>query len=283
MHSHEKADTEALEATLDLADVSEVKVKPSEILAASPAQKQENHKVHLHTNQLLLRVMGLEPNAECIHITGEMRALSDPFHRQVCRQFFAKHNRPISVVYNLPDDDRTSSSRIANWNRKRWSKIDWHHHLAAFDLIAGGVATAFAFNTLEHIQYTVFGHRYVLLQEKHVDRASAKRVWLLSSAKLNEALTNQAQSIIRGSQRVPSSLFRNFTRSLSSLSSLQILSILAREGEKRREYFDTHRAFHQAEIASSVDDLSTMGFISLESAGVIKITGEGESFLRQSA
>lgn len=103
------------------------------------------------------------------------------------------------------------------------------------NLIGEAFVDVRAYKTADEIQYSVFGNKYVLLQEKHLDdadsgAASPKRVWLLNSEKLNAFLTARALSIIEKSKDVPETLFKRFFAKVSGVTAQNILARLMKEG-----------------------------------------------------
>jgi hypothetical protein len=103
------------------------------------------------------------------------------------------------------------------------------------NLIGEAFVDVRAYKTADELQYSVFGNKYVLLQEKHLDdvdsgAASPKRVWLLNSEKLNAFLTARALSIIENSKDVPETLFKRFFAKVSGVTAQNILARLMKEG-----------------------------------------------------
>jgi hypothetical protein len=79
-----KQQRRALSKTLEQAHLEHIKVEKIKWLAFADADVEQNEKVHRATNDLLLTLVVDGNPGRCIHVTGEMRALLDPFHREIC-------------------------------------------------------------------------------------------------------------------------------------------------------------------------------------------------------
>jgi hypothetical protein len=74
---------------------------------------------------------------------------------------------------------------MLKWNLKKWTsknkKRIWQEELKTIYSIANRSVSLYALDTSNEIQYSVFGYKYILLQEKHDDLATQKHTWLLES------------------------------------------------------------------------------------------------------
>ena len=166
-------------------------------------------------NEQLLQTLLSDTPGHCIHITGEMRALADPFHRRLCAELAKRANTRFTVVYDIPEEYSQSPDGVGKWNAQRWASKAWTEKLSAMNLIGDAFVDVRAYNTLPEIQYSVCGNRYVLLQEKHSDEGDSrtpfpKRVWLLDSETLNAFLTARALNIVANAKGIPETLFKRF-------------------------------------------------------------------------
>lgn len=227
----DKSDERALISTLDLTGLESPNPKRIKTLAFSSAKKQENKRVHQATNRLIFELLSTEDLGTCIHVTGEARAMTDPFHRQVCAEMRRRNKGSFFVLYNIPDDRRVSAAALVQWNLSRWASgtlSRWDEELRTIDVIAKRSVNLLAYNTLDEIQYSVFGDKYVLLQEKHSDNATSKRVWLLESEGVNSHLTERAKGFVAAAADIDEGLFREFIVNLSGTAARRCLSLLTK-------------------------------------------------------
>lgn len=242
-------------------------------------------KTHRETNNLIQQSLNSNSLGECIHITGEMRALTDPFHRYICEEINHKEKDVFRVVYNLPKDRMSNSIEILKWNLESWasdsSDRKWYEELRTIYSIANRSVNLFALDTSNEIQYSVFGHKYILLQEKHKDRARNKHTWLLESESVNSLLTEKADELIKQSIDVDGGNYRNFTKNINSIASKRYLSLLSKNDSMPIEkLLSDHIIKDFSESPEEIlDTLKVMGFVRLMGTELMKITGAGREFI----
>ena len=252
-------------------------------LAFSGPDAAGNKAVHAQANEQLLNVLLRNQPGSCIHITGEMRALADPFHRRLCAELVKRSKARFMVVYNIQDGYRDLDG-VGKW-AQTWKSKSWADRLSAINFIGDAFVDVRGYNTLSEIQYSVFGNRYVLLQEKHADEGRSptpllKRVWLLESEKLNEFLTDKARAIAESSKDIPESLFRRFSAKVNGVTAQTILRKLAATNSLPADQVidDAMRAF-DTDAASDLQALKAIGFIQSE-ADTLRISQEGAQYLK---
>jgi len=242
---------------------------------------------HRDTNEKIQECLNNNSLGECIHITGEMRALTDPFHRYLCEEISQKSKSVFRVIYNLPEEHRDNPTKILKWNLESWAtdtnNRKWHEELRTIYSIANRSVNLYALDTSNEIQYSVFGNKYILFQEKHKDRALKKHTWLLESESVNSALTDKAEKLIQKSIDIDGGNYRKFTKNLCSIASRRILSLLQKkhsmcQGEiisdnLIKDYTDNPQAI--------IDVLLIMNFIEKQkNCSHIKISTAGSEFIR---
>ena len=196
---------ENLKKTLTYAGINDIKITEGMIKSYGFLEKDRKN-VHNQTNNLLKSSLDKNSLGECIHITGEMRALTDPFHRYLCDQINLKDKDVFKVVYNHPDIEMNNTVDMLKWNLKKWTsknkKRIWQEELKTIYSIANRSVSLYALDTSNEIQYSVFGYKYILLQEKHDDLATQKHTWLLESESLNAELTLKAENYIKKAKKL---------------------------------------------------------------------------------
>jgi hypothetical protein len=278
-----KPQRQALSRTLEQAGLENIEAEKIKWLAFGDVDVEQNEKVHRATNDLLFKLLVDGETGRCIHVTGEMRALLDPFHRELCAQMFKQSGKSFSVLYNLPKDRRGDRNSAIGWSLRKWSEKgtrDWQEYLRTFDVIAERAVDIRASNSEDEIQYSVFGNKYILLQEKHIDAAKAKRVWLLESQKLNEALTERGERLLIQSMDIDERWYRSFVSSLGGLGARLILRRLADGRALAGEELDDGKMREfGASALESADALKTMGFARTDKKGRWTISPRGKEYL----
>ena len=270
--------------TLDLVGIHE---KLPTIISHGYLDDEIKH-THRETNNLLQESIDNNSLGECIHITGEMRALTDPFHRYICEEISQKEKDVFRVVYNLPEEHMNKTTKILEWNLDCWasdgSDRKWHEELRTIYSIANRSVNLYALDTSEEIQYSVFGNKYILLQEKHRDGVRKKHTWLLESESINSMLTVKAEELIKQSKDVDEGNYRRFTQNLSSVASKRFLTILDKSSKDRLSIDELLEDEVVNDFTDSpeeiIDTLKIMNFINNKDEDSIEITKSGREFIK---
>lgn len=276
-------DRAALAKTLEQALVKGVDLSKVEILDYSAPGDGRSDQVRMLANDTMLSLIDNGQIGHCIHVTGEMRALSDPFHRRVCAELYKRRDAKFSMIYNIPEDYQRSPLSVGKWNARTWPKSRWIDRLSAFSLIGNDLVDVYALNTQNQIQFTVFGDRHVLLQGQHHDEPTGtrakKRVWLLKSEALNGAFTELAQKLRDQAAEMPDALFKRFTSSVHSIASKEIIRRLlkAHEPQHIEKIIDSKLLSFDPDTATKLEALKAMSFVSHDN-DTINITADGRAY-----
>lgn len=245
---------------------------------ASPADAEKNKQLYKQVNEnYLLSILEERNPGECVHITGEMRALADRSHRLICRKTREKYNNRWTLVCSLPIMDkykqrgrhfhRTIGREILKWMQYDWkdASLMWIDYLDIFDLLGDNEVIIYTSPKPERIHYSTFANEYILLQAYHSVGKHVKEVWLLNSRKLFEILSEKTKEIISRSEPLPPRIFKNVTLSISSSNALHILFLLNENKE-----ISTKDLLHQVKDEEAFQDPCT----SLEAVGFIETIGD---------
>jgi hypothetical protein len=285
-----KENSEALERTLNSAGIENFSVDKLNLLEFSEAIPDLNQKVYKATNNLIFEELSQSRGdlGLCIHVTGEMRALTDPFHRQLCEEMQRREKGRFQILFyapsNLsnPEENHSNSGALVDWSLQQWfseKETHWTEKMRTINAIANQSVDILAYDTQDNIQYSVFGNRYVLLQEKHAAHAESKRVWLIESENVNEQLSEKAKYFINNSVYIDETIFRDFSRSLTELSAYRILSKLKSSQIKEDEFLnDKLIKDFSMDPLRSLNALKIMKFIEKDENNVLTITTEGIDF-----
>jgi hypothetical protein len=273
----------ALRRTLDSAGVPRRATSALKVLEFGDASPVGNAKVHDATNRLILSLLATSELRECIHVTGEMRALTDPFHRNLCAAMAAREKGMFTVLYHAPEEHRASPDKLVRWNLSRWAaktERKWWEELKTIDVIAQRAVDLRAYDTLDEIQFSVFGGRYILLQEKHSD-AAPKRVWLIESEEINATLSEKAREFSARAVDVDESWYRDFSLNLSGMSARRMLLAL-RDGARMPsdELCALAEGLSSTAPRDALDALDAMAFVKNDASDKWHITAAGENFLK---
>jgi hypothetical protein len=279
----DKSEIKLLLKTLEIASVANPASNKINVLEFSNATTSENNRVRDAANRLILSLMETNNLGTCIHITGEMRALTDPFHRQVCEEMRRRDKGSFYVLFHIPYKRIQDAFSLVEWNLSKWASFrlrQWKEELRTIDIIAKRSVNLLAYNTFNDIQYSVFGHKYILLQEKHDDKAINKRIWLLESEAINGILVERGRQLLSRGRDVNEGLFRDFTLNLSGVASRWCLTKLEKKSIGKDELFsDPFLRDYAENPQGSFNALKIMGFIVENTDGLISITPVGRDFL----
>lgn len=272
---------DSLRRTLELVGIDD----PKYSIISHGFYSEERKETHKQTNDLIKICLEKNVLGDCIHITGEMRALTDPFHRYLCDEINQRDKEVFRVIYNLPEDHMRNSTTILEWNLESWNsdreKRKWYEELRTIYSIANRSVNLYALDTSNEIQYSVFGNEYILLQEKHEDKTENKHTWLLKSESLNSELTNKAIELVNRATDIDESNYRKFTKDINSIASKRYLSILAENQNTHIEKLlldDVANDFTDSpnEI---IEALRVMDFINIKCSEFLEITQSGREFI----
>ncbi|MFB6187490.1 MAG: hypothetical protein ABEI86_11570 [Halobacteriaceae archaeon] len=246
-----------------------------EILEYSPADRQTNAEVYESANEHMLSVIENDDTDEYMHITGEMRAITDPKHRRVVNKLYNRHGASFDMLFRLPKEFECNVNGILKYNQKAWSgtEVNWKDHLEAYDLIKNEKIRLYNTPKLEPIHYTVYGDEYILLQAKHDHLEHEKAVWLLKSEEISQKCKRYAEKRKRKSTQIHPNRFRQYISTLSSSFALNIL-LSAKKNGGSIKVNDINAEMRDPYLKN----LSSINFINRDNR-VVRITNEGEGFL----
>lgn len=236
-----------------------------DVLHSTGPALDETENTYVRANELLSDELRQGELKQCIHVTGVFKALSDPFHRRICR-LASRRGREFFVAGYVPHDAILSGAGMMNWLRTKWV-ASWTDRLSAFSLVAKEQAEVARLPDFAPLHFSLFNYRYVLLQTENRD-AHTKFVWLLDNPTLNNALSDTAAKHQQTAEPLDSSLFRKELLALCSPSSRELLWRLQEEGELDPARFDV-------ELLSS---LAAAGLV--DKSVSVQITTEGRAFLK---
>lgn len=269
---------EALRQTILDAGIKRPEKLDIEIVDYSPADERENIKIYEKANETWLCNVEEKDPGKCVHITGEMRALSDPLHRQVCRRLWEKYKSRCSMAFYLPLEYESNARGILSRNRQNWKGVSWSNHMDVFDLLSEGIVNLYFSRQAEAIHYSVFGNEYVLLQAKHEHGQHVKEVWLIRSEPLNEVLSIQAKRTIIKSKYMQPTLSGDLMMSVSGPLALHILISLSEKGNMSKDELFLKISASETFRDNCLRDLENFGFVEQSDAD-LQLTSDGAKYL----
>ena len=238
-----------------------------EVVDYSPASEPGNASVYAAVNMILLDAAGRRAPGECTHITGEMKAIADPLHRQVCRAIWNRRHTRFLVVTFIPDGVPRTGMHIAARNRAVWGGTGWHDQVGALDLLAEGVVELRATRTLEPIHYSVFDDSFVLLQAQHDHEQHIKEVWILRSETIHAELARHARQTAARARRVRPSGFARYLADLEHPLTLRVLEAIAAGAKPAKPQLDER-----------LEVLAAVGLVDL-TGETASLTDDGRGYL----
>jgi hypothetical protein len=204
-------------------------------------------------------------------------------NRDFCDQINLKDKDVFKVVYNHPDIEMNNTVDMLKWNLKKWTsknkKRIWQEELKTIYSIANRSVSLYALDTSNEIQYSVFGYKYILLQEKHDDLATQKHTWLLESESLNAELTLKAENYIKKAKKLEEGNYRKFTQDLNNVSSQRFLSLLSKSEKSIIELLEDKLAMDFTDSTQEIlDTLRVMNFLNIND-NKVSITESGREFI----
>lgn len=253
------------------------------IIAYSPSDPAANARLHTRTNRTLLDTLMAGNLGDCIHITGKMNALVDPFHRRLCAEMARSGKDRFAVVYDAPSLEGDLEA-MALQSAARWKGAAWNDKLAAVRLIGDDFVDVRAASTKNEVQYTVFGGRFTQLQGIHSDAGNApspgKQIWLIESETVTGFLTEKAKRTLSRSQDVPEGAFRSLFARMNGVAAHELIGALARGGPTGREALLSRRLLDFDPGAGDIlDGLKTLGLVALDAAGLYGSTHQGLEYI----
>lgn len=236
------------------------------VLHSSGPNVEETEATYVEANRLLSEELKKGRLLQCIHITGVMKALSDPFHRNICR-LASEKGREFFVAGFVPAAVALTGSSLMGWLRTHWT-ASWSDRLSAFSLMARQQVFVARLPAFADLHFSLLNFRYVILQTERRE-GGVKFVWLLDSAVLNQRLAERAALHQEAATRLDPALFRNELLHLCSPVARELLWVLRHEGE-----LDIAQADETA-----LTSLCAAGFVDVSDSA--KLTGEGSSFLTE--
>lgn len=276
-----------LSETLANLGVTGVDLHSIKIIDRSEPVAEDNRQVYQSANNTLLTLIEQGDPGECIHVTGEMRALSDHLHRSVCRQILERRGDRVNMIGYVPavvrnrkreDSEywKEMGRETLRWMRENWPDATWLDCVDALDLVADAEVNLYSLPRQEEMHYSIFGDRYVLLQAKHPHGQHTKSVWFIESKPVYSRLTTRAHKTLERARYIPASIFSELTLSLSSPSALHVLFYLVEKSISKEEQ---SRQLEDLDVSRNVFlDLEAAGFVS-EVEDFLQITSEGENYL----
>ena len=238
--------------------------------------------VYKRCNEVLLAELQKQSLGQIRHVTGEMRAISDPFHRYVCSLSYRRYGVPGEICAWLPPEHRISGRAVWEWNRRNWpARTRWQDHLDVFHRIAAGETVLYGLSKLEEMHFSLFGRDLVQLQERHDHAKHTKRVWLLKSRRLWDALLPTVERCFGDALEIPSRMFANFAALLSDPLHLDVLVRLTDEKTICEGEIGTLCGSFGTSFGEVMADLQVAGFINREENRYAITTG-GMEFLELS-
>jgi len=268
-----------LETTLALLGIEDIALSKINVIADSGPEARDNAIVYKECNERLRAELEKQKLGQFFHVTGEMRALSDPSHRENCRLAW-QYGAPPKMFAYLPKEYRNGTG-IWEWNEQHWplEAQGWQNHLDVFHLLGDREVILYGLFDCEEMHFSLFGDRYVLLQEQHDHNDHVKSVWFLESMEIRSALIPRVEKCITHSKEIPARIFRDFTDSLSDPLHLDLLFCLNDEKSIQLRHLDKRYSSFGISVEKIILDLSLVHFIIIEKDAA-HITKPGQEFLK---
>lgn len=257
--------------------------KRMKILAhADPGKKDDATKVHLSTNLKIRDCLERSSLGTCVHITGRMHAITDPFHSDLCTNIFRKTENPFKFSYFDQEDPDKDPIDIVRQKKIMWSDVDWRTSLSALRKEAQSQIEAYSVAEKNQIQFTVFGEKFVQLQSRHDDEGSApvtKHVWLIESQVMHDALLEHAETVFSDARLVSANLFREAYDLISGMAAKYVLGSLSKTGVSDFDLALGLAADFHDDPTQVLQALKEFGFLEMSETESVVISPAGRELL----
>lgn len=271
--------------TLTQAGVAESDAKKAKVISWSGENELENSRVHSDTNATIFRLLQRNELGKCVHVTGGARALTDPYHRQMCEAIREDHQQPFQVLYHVPKGLSDGDWQVVNWNLHQWGQkgfSDWQQKLLTLDMIGKRAVKLKSYDERSRIQYSVFGNRYIQVQGRHEDTALAKYIWLIESENINGSLAASADQDLENASDIDETIFSGFVAALFTSTARRLMLKLLNKPNVTKEALLDDKSILAIDPSASqkLSALEIMGFITKSETGQLTVSKDGQSFLR---
>ena len=249
---------------------------------ANPGATKKVDEVHLATNLKIRECLEDSSLGTCMHITGRMNAMTDPFHSDLCTNIFRKTEIPFIFSYlDLGKPDRIPID-IVKQKKLMWPHVDWLTSLSALKKEAQSQIQSYSVRQSSPVQFTVFGNRYVQLQSCHDDEGPgpvAKHVWLIESEGMHDVLLEHASSVISHASLVPANLFREAYDLILGFAARLVLKKLADADNTRFECAVLEASDFHEKPKQVLRALIEFDFVERGMSGQVTLTQQGRDLL----
>jgi hypothetical protein len=282
----QSATADELLETLEQAGVPLALARKAKVLDSSNADTKANQRVHTTTNTLIMDLLRKNELGNCVHVTGGARALTDPFHRQVCEAMLGEDKEPFRVLYYVPQERLNDPLEVVFWNLKQWRAKgfnNWRQQVLTIDMIGRRAVDMKGWENPGGIQYSVFGDRYAQIQGQHAHDAIAKPVWLLESENVNGILQEHATIALTQAIEIDESSFHDFVATLhSNIARAMLLAIGRNAGIDRDVLLSDHRFWISTTAPQdTLKVLCSMAFVKTDHSNGLHFTEAGQSFVQE--
>jgi len=279
IETEQKADNESivqLARVFKALGIDSTKDIKYEILTYSKPDYEENRAFYKKTNERFSALLESRRIENFVHVTGEMSAIINPEHYEVCTKYCKKEKKSFRIYSYLKRDIERTPQNIIRSDAPIWNE-SWRNIMSAFDLLAAGWALLRVSPSFPEIHYTQFGENLVILQGIHA-HGEEKFLWFISSGDLMEILDARTLEIDKKSELISPSLFYDFASSISSGISLQTLFTISEAGKPVMKKKLKGNTLPHQDFMNVYENLKCIGFL-YENADFVEITDSGKEFL----
>lgn len=246
----------------------------------SLAYEEKIKELYQDANAHLIEFINSRKTGKFIHITGEMKALADPSHRNCVKELYEHNKQQFEIMFSLPDAYSLNGSDVKRYNIAEWKDANWIDHLDSFDILGANKVKLFNKYERESIHYSLFGSEIIIFQSRHIPREQKKKkVWLLQSEPLFKKLEKHAKGVFEKSTYIGPRTFFQFNLSLSSNISLHLLFSLQNNGPAQKDEFVRQLKMLEIYDKSIIENLKIIGFIQ-DIDNSYQISNYGKYFLK---
>jgi len=189
------------------------------------------------------------------HITGEARALVDPAHRQVLRAV-RDRGATSAIACSFETSEDPSAWDFVARQHEHWGRFEWFDLIDILALAAQSVVRIYRLSKPEEVHFSIFGDRFVLLQEPHHHPTEKKWVWFLECRALAAALRPRLEQLFAQAAPIDPRAFDEILDWLHEYETFEEVAALAQATEADRAETNAGRIIggnHEADDWQAAD------------------------------
>ncbi len=258
--------------------------KGMKVLSYAPPNNRNKEVItHYKANEYIQKCYEDNALGQCIHITGNMRAINDSYHANLCKIISRQSNVRFQFSYIDQEEPDNTALNILSQKMIMWGNQSIDKTLISLRSEANQYIEVFSTpqNLDNGVQFTVFVERFILLQSKHYDLSDGpkqKHIWLLKSENLYQDFLTLSLNSIKKSDKLNEHLLKKVVNYLTGFGAKIVLKSFDENGHSSFDQVHSKKLSDYCQQPSEVIKALTIArLINPTSNGDFKITDSGKT------